>query len=133
VTPSPNPFETPPSPKLAESPITAPPSPRSHGLGFAGEAPLGGGSAQPQLESLPRRTPLIAKILLKDPDFIKAGFHIGKFIIVAVDTEVDRTNIETLRTDLDSASTRINMSTPCIIVHYCLCTILTSPFRLETN
>jgi hypothetical protein len=131
MTPSPNPFETPQSSEPAESPKTTPPSTRSHGLGSAGEAPIGGDFAQPQLENLPRRTPLVAKTLAKDLDFIKTGFHIGRFITTAVDTEADHANIEALRTNLDSSSTRINVSTPCIIVHYRLYSILTSPFRSE--
>jgi hypothetical protein len=51
--PSPNPIENPQSPELAESPKTTPPSPRSHGLGDAGEAPIGGDFAQLEPKSLP--------------------------------------------------------------------------------
>jgi hypothetical protein len=77
--------------------------------------------------------PLVAKTLAKDSDFIKAIFHIGRFITVAVDTEIDHANIEALWTDLDSASTKINVITLHLIVHYRLCLILTPPFYLETN
>jgi hypothetical protein len=52
--PSPSPIENPHSSELAHSPNTTPPSPRCHGLGSVGEAPIGGDSAQPQLESIPR-------------------------------------------------------------------------------
>jgi hypothetical protein len=62
---------------------------------------------------------LVAETLAKDPNSIKAGFHIGKFIIAAVDTMADRSNTEALWTELDSALSRINVSTPCIIVYYC--------------
>jgi hypothetical protein len=54
TTPSLNPLETPLSPELAKSPKTTPPSPRSHGLGSIGEAPLGGGSTQHKPKNLPR-------------------------------------------------------------------------------
>jgi hypothetical protein len=77
--------------------------------------------------------PLVAETLAKDPDFIKARFHIGRFITTAVDAEVDHSNTEALQTELDSASTRINVSTPCIIVHYHLYSILIFPFRSEIN
>jgi hypothetical protein len=71
---------------------------------------------------------LVAKTLAKDPDFIKAGFHFGRFVTATVDTKVDRYNTEVLQTELDSAWTRINVSTPFITVHYHLCSILTSLF-----
>jgi hypothetical protein len=32
---------------------------------------------------------LVAETLANDPDFIQAGFHIGRFIIAMVDIEVD--------------------------------------------
>jgi hypothetical protein len=48
--------------------------------------------------------------LAKDPDFIKVMFYIGRFITIVVDTEAERANIEALRNDLDSASTRIDVS-----------------------
>jgi hypothetical protein len=86
VTPSLNPFGNPQSSFPAESPKNTPQSPRSHGLSSAGEAPLGGDFAQSQSESLPRQTPLVAETLAKDPDFIKAEFHIDRFITAVVDT-----------------------------------------------
>jgi hypothetical protein len=42
-------------------------------------------------------------------------FHIGKFIAAVVNTEAKHADIETLKGDLDSASTRINVS----IFHFC--------------
>jgi hypothetical protein len=54
--------------------------------------------------------------LAKDPDFNKAGFHIGRFITAVVYTEVERADIEALRSDMYSASMRINVSSffPCL-------------------
>jgi hypothetical protein len=43
--------------------------------------------------------PLVAKTLANDPDFIQAGFHIGRFITVVLDTEVDRLNTRGLLTE----------------------------------
>jgi hypothetical protein len=117
----------------AESANTTPPSPWCHGLGPAGEALVGGDSARPQPKSIPRRTPLVAETLANDPDFIKVGFHIGRFITAVVDIKSNRVNTMALRTELNSTWTRINMSTSCIKVHYCLCSMLTSPFRSEIN
>jgi hypothetical protein len=64
---------------------------------------------------------------------IQTRFHIGWFITTMVDTEVDRLNPDALRTEMESTSTQIYVSSPCIIVHYRLCSILTSPFRPELN
>jgi hypothetical protein len=71
--------------------------------------------------------------LANNPNFIQAGFHIGRFITTVVDTEADRLNTEALWTELESTSTRINVSSTCIIVHYRLCSILSSPFHSEIN
>jgi hypothetical protein len=48
--------------------------------------------------------------LVKDPDIISGGFHIGRFITVVMNTKEECTDFEALRSDLDSASTRINIS-----------------------
>jgi hypothetical protein len=57
---------------------------------------------------------VITKSLTDNPKFIKARFHISRFITAAVDTEAERANTEVLQTDLASASTRIavNISSP---------------------
>jgi hypothetical protein len=52
--PSPSTVGAPLSPKPLESPKTTPLSPQSHGLDSAGEVPLNGNSAQPQLEGSPQ-------------------------------------------------------------------------------
>jgi hypothetical protein len=72
-------------------------------------------------------------MLANNPDFIQAGFQIGRFITVVVDTKADRLNTDALNTEMESTSTRIYVTSPCIIVHYHLCSILTSPFRSELN
>jgi hypothetical protein len=76
------------SPKLAESPKkTTPPSPESHGLGTAGGVPLGGDLTWPQTEDSPQPISRVVETLAKAPDFIKVGFHIGRFIIATVNTQ----------------------------------------------
>jgi hypothetical protein len=108
------------SPKPTESPKGPPPSPRSPGLRSAGGVPLSGDSAQPQLEGSFQRIPRVNETLAKDPDFIKAGFHIGRFITTAVNTEADHADIQALRNDLNSASTRINVSN--FYLYFCFTT-----------
>jgi hypothetical protein len=39
-----------------------------------------------------------------DLDFIKAGFHIGRFITMVVNTEEERAITEVLKSNLESAS-----------------------------
>jgi hypothetical protein len=126
-------MENPQSPESAESANPSPPNNLSHGISSTSEDPIGGDSAQPQPESLPWRTPLVSKTLSNNPDFIQAGFHIGRFITIVVDTKADHLNTEALQTKLKSTSTKINVSSPCIIVHYHLCSIQTFPFRSEIN
>jgi hypothetical protein len=50
-----------------------------------------------------------------------------------MDNEAKRSNTEALLFELVSASTKIDVSTPFIIVHYRLCSILTFPFWSEVN
>jgi hypothetical protein len=43
--------------------------------------------------------------MAKDPDFIKVGFHIGRYITVVVNIEAERADIKVLKSDLDSGFT----------------------------
>jgi hypothetical protein len=125
--------QKPQSSESTEFPKTTPLNNPYNGIGSTGKDPIGGDCAQPQPESLPWWTPLVAETLANDPDFIQAEFHIGRFITAVVDTEADRLNTEALQTEMESTSTRIYVSNPCIIVHYRIRSILTSPFCSELN
>jgi hypothetical protein len=89
MTPGPSAIETSQGPRLTESPRTTPPSPQSQGLGSTGKVPLSGDIAQPSPE---------------DSHFIKVGFHIGRFITAAVNTEEECAVTEALKNNLYSAS-----------------------------
>jgi hypothetical protein len=52
----------------------------------------------------------VTESLAKEPDFIKARCHIGKYITTAVNIEAEEADIQALRNDLDSTSIRINLS-----------------------
>jgi hypothetical protein len=95
-------MENPQSSEPAVSPKTTPPNNSWHGIDSAGEDPIGGNSAQPQPKSHPQQTPLLAKTLANDLDFIQARFHIGRFITTVVDNEADRSNTKSLPTKFDS-------------------------------
>jgi hypothetical protein len=43
----------------------------------------------PQSEKQPREYSQVAESLWDNPEFVKAGFHDGCFITVAIDTEAD--------------------------------------------
>jgi hypothetical protein len=45
-----------------------------------------------------------------NPEFIQTGFHIGRFITAAIDTEADRENIKMLYPCLKSTSAQIDVS-----------------------
>jgi hypothetical protein len=64
----------------------------------------------PQTERLGRRYSCVEESLANDPEFIKVGFHIGKFITTAVDTEAERANTDALYAELESASVWFNVS-----------------------
>jgi hypothetical protein len=92
------------SPELTESPKMTPPSPQSQGLGSAGKFPYGDDSAQIPPEDPPQWPPCIADTLSKVSDFVKARFHIRRFITTAVNTEEERTITEALKGNLETAS-----------------------------
>jgi hypothetical protein len=71
---------------------------------------MGGDSARPRVEKTPQSSPRVTDSLAKDPDFIKAGCHIGRYTPAAVNTEAERADIQALRSDLDSTSLHINVS-----------------------
>jgi hypothetical protein len=84
--------------------------PQLYGLGTADGVPTGGDSARPQVEKMPQSSPQVSDSLAKDPDFIKAGCHIEKYITVVVNSEEEQAEIQALCSDLDSASLHINVS-----------------------
>jgi hypothetical protein len=108
----------------------APLSPQMHKLNIASGAPGPSDSASPSVESLPRVFSRVADSLEKDPDFIKTGFHIGRFLTAAVNTEAEQSDIQALWAGLDSTSLQINVSTPFLFISYRSLLILT-PFPIQ--
>jgi hypothetical protein len=96
--------------KLPEFPRASPPSPQSYGLGVAGGYQHGEGSFVPQYEERQRQHPWITESLWDNPEFIQAGFHLGWFVTVAVDTEADRENVKVLYSSLKTTSAQIDVS-----------------------
>jgi hypothetical protein len=59
---------------------------------------------------MPQSSPHFTDSHAKDPDFIRARLHIGRFVTTAVNTEAEQANIQALRGDLDSAFLHVNVS-----------------------
>jgi hypothetical protein len=56
-----------------------------------------------------QRAPRVADTLTTNPDFIKVGFHIGRFITASVDTEKEHAITEALKFNLEFVSEQIKV------------------------
>jgi hypothetical protein len=65
---------------------------------------------RPQVEEVLWSPPRVVSPLAQDPNFIKVGCHLGKYITAVVNTEAEQADIRVLRDDLNSASLQINVS-----------------------
>jgi hypothetical protein len=108
--PSSNPVGASSSPEPTESPRTSPMSPWSYGLGSTGAYLHGEGSSVPRLEKPSQQYSRVTESLFDNPVFSQAGFHIGRFVTVAVDTEADQANTKALHSALETASTHLDVS-----------------------
>jgi hypothetical protein len=66
-----------------------PSSPQSYKMGMADRVPTGGDLAQPRVGKMPKSPLRVADSQAKDPDFIKARFHIGRFLMAVMNTEAE--------------------------------------------
>jgi hypothetical protein len=66
------------------------PKPQSYGLGAASGHQRGEGLSVPQSDEIPWQPSRVAESLWDNPEFIKAGFHLGKFVTASVENEDDR-------------------------------------------
>jgi hypothetical protein len=86
------------------------PSFQTEGLGATANAPSRDGLTQPWVKEMPWSPQQVSDSLAQDPDFIKVGCHIGKYIMDVVNTEAVQAYIQVHWSNLDSASLRINVS-----------------------
>jgi hypothetical protein len=107
--PSPSPVGTAFGSRTTESPKTSTPISRSYGLGSSSGYPLGGDSSVPHPKRQPRQYSWVVESLADNPAFIKAEFHISRFVTAAIDTEVNQANIKELYSNLKSALTCLNV------------------------
>jgi hypothetical protein len=71
---------------------------------------MGKGTTHSETEEIPCPPLKPRNPVDQDPYFIKAGCHLGAFVMAAVNTEAEHANIQVLQGDLDSALTWINVS-----------------------
>jgi hypothetical protein len=72
--------------------------------------PISGDLAQMPKEIPHEWVPRVADTLIDNPDFIKAGFHIGRFITPGVDTEKEPTITDVVKMNMEFASKQIDVS-----------------------
>jgi hypothetical protein len=87
--PGQDPAGTSSGPEPVESPRASSPSPQSYGLGAAGGSQYGEGLSVPQSEEPSQQHSWVVESLWDNPDLMRARFHIGLFVTVAVDTKAD--------------------------------------------
>jgi hypothetical protein len=97
-------------PKSAEFPRTSPTSYRSYRLRAASGYHPGEGLSMPRPKNPPRQYLRVAESLFDNPKFMQDGFHISRFITMAVDTEVDQANTKALYFALKTTSTHLYVS-----------------------
>jgi hypothetical protein len=79
-------------------------------LGASGEASIGCDSTETPEEIPCQQVPRDADTFTKNPDFIKVGFHIGRFFTVGVDTKKEHAVTEALMFNLEFALEQIKVS-----------------------
>jgi hypothetical protein len=100
-----------PRPEPTEIPEASPPSPRFYGLEASSGLYTCKGSSVHSSGTQPRVFSHVAESLWDNPNFIQARFHIGQFIMAAVNTEDERENIKVLFSSLETTSTQIRVIT----------------------
>jgi hypothetical protein len=91
--PSPSGAKSSPSPTESSKTKTTPLSLQSHGPGAAGEALSQDDFTQPHTKTSKQTYSWVADSLAMYPDFIKAGFHFGRFMTTAMNTKVEHAKI----------------------------------------
>jgi hypothetical protein len=59
-------------------------------------APTGDRSVLPWVKEIPQSPPQVGSLLTQDPDFIKVGCHLGKYITFTMNTEEEQEDIRVL-------------------------------------
>jgi hypothetical protein len=100
------------SPRLdpARHQDASPVSPKSLGLGAHGGTQPGGGSSVPSPEKQPRQYSQVVESLWDNPNFIQAGFHIGRYVSTSVNTQAEQEQIKALYSSMKTTSQLIDVS-----------------------
>jgi hypothetical protein len=85
-----------PRPDPARHQDASPVSPKSFGLGAHGGQQSGEGPSVLRSWKQPRQYSRVAESLWDNLDFIEAGFHIGRYVSVAMNTQAEQEQIKAL-------------------------------------
>jgi hypothetical protein len=88
-----------------------PPSPESYGLRAPSGPHTGEGSSVPTYGAQPRPFLHVAESLWDNLYFTPARFHIGQYVMAAVNSKAKRENIKALFSSLETTSTQIKVIT----------------------
>jgi hypothetical protein len=97
-------------PSPTERQEASPQDPKSFRLGACGGLQVGGSSSKPRLEKQPRQYSRVVESLSDNPDFISAGYHIGRYVTVSMNTEAEREQIKALYFSMMTTSKLIDVS-----------------------
>jgi hypothetical protein len=64
----------------------------------------------PQSKKPSQQHSQVTESLWDNPEFIYAGFHVGQFVMAAIDNEADQENKKVLYDSLKSTSAQIDVS-----------------------
>jgi hypothetical protein len=101
----------------------SPLSPKSFGLGSHGGPQPGEGSSVPRHEKQPRQYSRVAEPLWDNANFIRVGFHIGRYVSASVNTQAEQEQIKALYSSMKTTSELIDESS------YASLYLLTSRFN----
>jgi hypothetical protein len=99
-----------PSPDPAMQQDASPITPKSFGLGAHGQPQPGEGSSVLRSGKQPQQYLRVAESLWDNPDFIQAGFHIGRYMSTSVNTQAEQEKIKVLYSSMQTTSKVIDVS-----------------------
>jgi hypothetical protein len=88
----------------------SPISPKSFGLRAHGGPQSGEGSSMLRLGKQPRQYSRVVESLWDIPDFIQAGFHIGRYVSTSVNTQAEQEQIKALYSSMLTTFELIDVS-----------------------
>jgi hypothetical protein len=85
-------------------------SPKSFGLRPPSGCQPSEGLSVPRSRKQPHQYSCVAESLWDNPDFIQAGFHIGRYVIASMNTEAEQEQIKALYSSMRTTSELVDVS-----------------------